>query len=87
MILKNPPLRVSRKAIRACFTKIKPATWDYLFDSEKHNGLHKFRIRGRNGLAFYNTSGVVTWLCEMGYYTPAERFYELVTGQKIALGA
>lgn len=72
MILKNPPLRASRRALKACFTKVDPATWDYIFDIEKQNGLHVYRVQGPNSKAFYSTDGVVQWLCEMGYYTPAD---------------
>lgn len=73
MTLKNPPVRASRRALKALFTKVDPATWDYLFDIERKNGLHEHRVKGPSDLyAFYNVDGVMTWLCEMGYYTPRD---------------
>lgn len=72
MTLKNPPVRASRRALKALFVKVKPETWDNLFDYEKHNGLHEYRVKGPNAYAFYNVQGVMSWLCEMGHYTPAE---------------
>ena len=72
MTLKNPPVRVSRRALKNLFPKVDSSTWDYLFDVEKKNGLHTHRVKGPNALAFYNVQGVMTWLCEMGYYTPSD---------------
>jgi hypothetical protein len=73
MILRNPPTRVSRRALKSLFVKLDSATWDYLFDVEKKNGLHAHRVKGPDQLhAFYNVDGVMTWLVEMGYYTPSE---------------
>ena len=72
MTLKNQPVRASRRALKACFTKVNGATWDYIFDTEKQNGLHEYRVKGPNCRAFYNVSGVALWLCEMGYYTPLD---------------
>ena len=70
--MKSPPFRANRRALKAIFIKVDAKTWEYLFDAEKHNGLHEHRVKGPLCQAFYNTSGVMDWLCEMGYYTPAE---------------
>ena len=73
MTLKNPPARASRRALKNLFTKVDPSTWDYLFDIERKNGLHSCRVKGPSALyAFYNVDQVMTWLCEMGYYTPLD---------------
>ena len=66
------PTRLSRRAVKSIFVKLKPETWNYHFDVETRNGLHEHRVKGPNGNAFYNADGVMTWLCEMGYYTPAD---------------
>lgn len=73
MTLKNPPVRASRRALKNLFTRVDSSTWDYLFDVERKNGLHSHRVPGPDALhAFYNVDGVMTWLCEMGYYTPVD---------------
>ena len=73
MTLKTPPVRASRRALKGLFPKVDTATWDYLFDVERKNGLDAHRVKGPDALhAFYNVDGVMTWLVEMGYYTPAD---------------
>lgn len=69
--MQNLPDKLSRKALRKCFDNISEATWDYLFDVEKQNGLHAHRLECA-GLAHYSTKGVMSWLVERGYYTPAD---------------
>ena len=73
MTLKNQPVRASRRALKNLFVKVDVSTWDYLFDTERKNGLYAYRVKGPSALyAFYNVDGVMTWLVEMGYYTPAD---------------
>ena len=73
MTLRNPPVRASRRALKNLFTKVDTSTWDYLFDMEKKNGLDEHRVKGPSALyAFYKVDGVMTWLVEMGYYTPVD---------------
>lgn len=67
----NLPDKLSRKALKRCFDTISEGTWGYIFDMEKHNGLHEHRVDGC-GLAHYSTKGVMNWLVARGYYTPAD---------------
>lgn len=67
------PNKLCRKAIKNCFPKVSEATWDYLFDYEKQNGLFELRVPGDyKKLAYYKTSGLMDWLVHNGHYTPVE---------------
>ena len=66
------PNSLNRRALKKCFPKVGGATWDYLFDYEKHNGLYELRVPGPGKYPFYSTVGVTKWLANKGYYTPAD---------------
>jgi outer membrane protein assembly factor BamE (lipoprotein component of BamABCDE complex) len=68
----NLPKILGRKACRQCFTNISEATWDYLFDTEKHNGLFKCRTKGPDLLVYYDAKKILNWMFMKGYYTPDE---------------
>ena len=63
--------RLERKAVKACFRKVGEATWDYLFDYEKENGLQGCRDR-RSTRPTYRVPALKAWLVLKGYYTPED---------------
>ena len=71
------PARLSRKAIKLNFTKVSEATWDYLFDCEKQNGIFDLRVPGPGLMRrpYYSTEGIMLWLVNTGRYTQTE-FHE-----------
>lgn len=69
----NLPDRLNRKAIKLAFTKVSDATWEYLFDHEKENGLVKCRTKGwSERLIFYSTPKLKEWLVGRCYYLPGD---------------
>lgn len=67
------PDRLHRKAVKANFDKVSGATWEYLFDHEKENGLAACRTSGWTvKCAFYATQPLIQWLVDRGYYTAAD---------------
>lgn len=64
------PEKIGRKACRKCFPRMSEATWDYLFDTEKRNGLIECRVDGPDSLVYYNVEKLKQFLCMKGYYTP-----------------
>lgn len=66
------PEKLTRKAIKSCFPKLREATWDCIFDKEKRNGLAECRVEGPDALACYDLEAVKKWLVYRGHYTPDE---------------
>jgi hypothetical protein len=67
------PEKLNRRAVKANFDKVPGATWEYLFDHEKENGLGACRTTGWSvKQAFYATKPLIQWLIDRGYYTPAD---------------
>ena len=68
------PDSLSRKAVKRNFTNVPEATWEYLFDYEKQNGLHEIRVPGPGTMKrpYYDTEKLMKWLVNAGYYTEAE---------------
>ena len=65
------PDKLNRKAVKANFVRLGDATWDYLFDHEKDNGLLKCRTKGWGRKhAWYSTKNIKKWLIDRGYYMP-----------------
>lgn len=63
------PTKLNRRAIRLNFTRLSEATWDYLFDHEKENGLGECRTKGWGVKhAWYETAALMLWLVDHGYY-------------------
>jgi hypothetical protein len=63
------PEKLNRRAVKANFEKVPGATWEYLFDHEKENGLAECRTKGwGNKHAFYATQQLMQWLVDRGYY-------------------
>lgn len=65
--MKLPP-SLNRKAIRKSFPRVREATWDCLFDYEKHNGLYKLRVQGPDKFPYYDTEALMQWLVQRGLY-------------------
>lgn len=65
------PDTITRKAVRLNFDKMSEATWDYLFDYEKGNGLAACRRAPEWGVrkAWYSVCAIKAWLLDRGYYT------------------
>mgnify|MGYP001575059166 CR=1 FL=1 len=67
------PDSLSRKAVKGNFTNVSEATWDYLFDYEKKNGLFEIRVRlGAMKRPYYDTKKLKKWLLNKGYYREIE---------------
>lgn len=67
------PQRLHRKAIKEQLRKLSAATWDYLFDHEKENGLYECRTESWNEKVLcYDTEKLKQWLIDRCYYLPAD---------------
>lgn len=66
------PHKLNRKAVKLLYDKLDEATWEYLFDHEKDNGIHECRVPSDGRKAYYSREQLKVWLIQEGHYTFAQ---------------
>lgn len=67
------PDSLNRKAVKRAFPRVADATWEYLFDHEKENGLVQCRAESWSAkIIFYRTDALKQWLVARCYYLPED---------------
>ena len=72
----RPPQTLNRRGLKQHFPRVREATWDNLFDYEKHNGLYACRVQGPDKHAHYDVEKVMEWLRNRSLYRTKD-FYDV----------